>query len=707
MAPSVPPARSRVRSGLVLLAFMLLCSIQLAGPAHAGTLKDPIASWQQTSLQFGDRSHWLQPWRGYLETVPATRLRRAIGINFNVEADQAEATARLLARSGFKRARVELDWGAIDYSDGGHFRNEDSVRIRLEALRRNGIRPLILLNSNDGIPCPARFFDLQLAAPARAGTRTLQLAPASVGDVVPGRTGLNGADGKAAHILFKDVSNDGTVTLAEPLPNDVAAGPQPAATLRYEPFGPPRLADGSPNPAFERTMRGWLDYVNTAVTETRRTLGSSSFGVEIWNELPVGSDFLYADRYYDPPREGGSGEVQDAILDRTVSFLRDHAPRQVGITNGFASQTPFPSGATSPPGLTALSKHPYRGILHFPGDAVVNSDAPLDALGRPAFTELLRAGTSPIRRDEFIPRYDAFFPEYFLSAIQTESLVRDISPLTTDVYGTPHGRRAHPAGARAPGVWITETNLDPAGVDPSVPAGRAARALSGMTQEDVDHLHAKAALRTLTAFTNKGVGATYLYAAKASANLQLISERFFSQLAHGEDPGDAAGGETMTAVRRLTQALDGANSAPVRPMSLISIADSHNRRQFSGDGTRRHPALFDRDVLAFLPFQVTAKRYVIPVYVMTRNMATIYRPDAPAGDPARFDLPDEAFRLTVGWLPRGRLHIEATDPITGKTTPASVVDRRGSQATIKVALSDYPRLLEISSGSGKRSRRAR
>jgi hypothetical protein len=160
-------------------------------------------------------------------------------------------------------------------------------------------------------------------------------------------------------------------------------------------------------------------------------------------------------------------------------------------------------------------------------------------------------------------------------------------------------------------------------------------------------------------------------------------------------------------VRRLTQALDGADSAPVRPLKLLSISDSHNRRQFSGDGTRQHPALFDRDVLAFLPFQVTARRYVIPVYVMTRNMATIYRPDAPAGDPARFDLPDEGFRLTVGGLPRGRLHIEATDPITGKTTPASVVNRRGSQATIKVALSDYPRLLEISSGSGKRSRRAR
>ena len=29
---------------------------------------------QQTALAFGDRSHWLQPWKAYMETPPVTRL---------------------------------------------------------------------------------------------------------------------------------------------------------------------------------------------------------------------------------------------------------------------------------------------------------------------------------------------------------------------------------------------------------------------------------------------------------------------------------------------------------------------------------------------------------------------------------------------------------------------------------------------------------
>jgi hypothetical protein len=701
MCPSVSRACPCPRAGLLFAVLVLTMIASPTPAAHAGTLRDPISPSQQTALQFGDRSHWLQPWRGYLETVPAERLRRAIGINFNVEPSEAESTARLLARSGFKRARVELDWGALDYGDPGRFRNEDSVRIRLRALRDNGIRPLILLNSNDGIPCPTRFFDVDLALPAPAGSRTLQLTPDSARDVIAGRTGLNGPDGKAAAILFKDVGPAGTVTLAKPLTQALSQGAHAAATLRYEPFGPPRLASGAVNPAFESTMRGWLDYVDTAVSETRRDMGSYAFDVEVWNELSFGSDFLYADRYYDPARERGQGEVENAILDRTVARLRDRVPREVGITDGFASQTPFASGATTPPALTALSKHPYHGLLHFPADATMNSDSPLDALGRPSFTETPLPGTSPLRRDEFVPRYDAFFPEYYLSAIQTESLVRDISPLTSDIYGTPHGRRAHPPGARAPGIWITETNLDPAGVDPSLPAGAASRPLAGMTEADVEHLHAKAALRTLTAFTNKGVDATYLYAAKASPNLQLISGRFYDRLAQGGYPGDDAGGETMTAVRRLTEALGRGKSTPVHPLRLVEISDSHDHRQFAGDGTAAHPPLYDRDVLAFFPFQVTRRRYVVPVYVMTRDMATVYRPGASDGDPARFDLPDETFRLTIGGLPRGRLHFKTTDPITGKSTPVTVVARHKSQVTVKAAVTDYPRLMEITAGRGK------
>src|SRR5919202_29876 len=85
--------------------------------ASAGVLRRPIDPRQQTALAFGDRSHWLQPWRGSLDTPPATRLRDAIGINFNVDAEEAPATAQLLARSGFRRARLEIGWDQMSYEE--------------------------------------------------------------------------------------------------------------------------------------------------------------------------------------------------------------------------------------------------------------------------------------------------------------------------------------------------------------------------------------------------------------------------------------------------------------------------------------------------------------------------------------------------------------------------------------------------------------
>src|SRR5205085_1208828 len=42
------------------------------------TLQNPIDSRQQTLLPWGTRSHWLQPWRGYLDTPPASMLRDAV-----------------------------------------------------------------------------------------------------------------------------------------------------------------------------------------------------------------------------------------------------------------------------------------------------------------------------------------------------------------------------------------------------------------------------------------------------------------------------------------------------------------------------------------------------------------------------------------------------------------------------------------------------
>ena len=112
------------------------------------------------------------------------------------------------------------------------------------------------------------------------------------------------------------------------------------------------------------------------------------------------------------------------------------------------------------------------------------------------------------------PTYDAFFPEYYLNAIQTEHLIRDLSPFTTSLYGTPHGRFTAPPGGQPPTMWITEWNLDPAGADPSNPANLGGAPLPNLTDSDIEHMHAKSALRYLTSVVSKGVSAVHLFAAK-------------------------------------------------------------------------------------------------------------------------------------------------------------------------------------------------
>ncbi len=911
---------------VLLLGLLALIPSAAAAQTFAGKVTNYVDQRQQTALSFGDRSHWLQPWRAYLDTVPATKLREAIGIQFNVSAQEATSTARLLAANGFKRARVEVGWDSISYDSPTQLADPGLLRTKLQALKTYGIRPLILLNSNHGAPCPTRFFDARLVEPAAQGARRVHLDAATAQAVVPGRTGLNGTDSdgtaKAADVLFTSVDSAGWATLSKPLPKSFAAGNQPAATLRYEPFQRPKLGDGSPNPSFEDTSKGWLDYVGAVTSEAKSVLGSDAFDVEVWNEQSFGADFLDADNYYEPaigsesyreavlgtpglvsywrlgeasgttavdqkasntgaysgsPALGRSGliagdtdtatgfdgqddhvavpdsasldisgplsieawikvgtfdrdwqaivtkgdsayrlhrcggantvcfgtnglsnvdlsanvdvtdgkthhvvgvwdgsrksiyidgslanstiatgtvsansydlaigenrqqtgrffngtideaavygaalsansvrrhyseghagpggdkaETDKTILARTVSWLRDpaHSVPNVGVGNGFASQRPWDAGSTSPAGLTAIDKHPYlySGMRNFAPSLTwqtVDETRPLDAQGDVDGTQ----NASGDWTERVTPTYNSFHPEYYLWAthkvqryfgfpIQMDHLIRDLSPITTSIGSVAHGRNTNPPGAAAPGMWVTEMNIDPAGAPGS-----------GLTSADRPHFQAKVTLRTLASFVNKGASAVDMYAVK-DGNFALVAGSFFSTLAStGTYPGDGAGGEVMDSVRRLSAAFGGAASiASPRQLSLLEIGDYAGNKQFDGDGSADHPPLYNRDVLAFLPFQLTDKQFVIPIYVMTTNLAKNYKPSAPSSDKTRYDMPAEVYRFTIGGLRGTRAKLSATDPLTGSSVPVTVVSKASDRVVVEMAVTDSPRILTI------------
>jgi len=153
----------------------------------------------------------------------------------------------------------------------------------------------------------------------------------------------------------------------------------------------------------------------------------------------------------------------------------------------------------------------------------------------------------------------------------------------------------------------------------------------------------------------------------------------------------------MSAFHELMSEMQGPGpEGAARQLKLDSIAQEGNHAQFTGDGTAAHPTLYDRDVLAVLPFQTSPKRFVIPVYVMTRDLMDAVEPGKPVSDVTRFDLPSENFTIRLSNLPAGESpKVSAYDPLRKESTPARLISQEGESAEFEIAATDYPRLLTL------------
>ena len=666
---------------LLTVGLTLFC---FAGSAVADTwysVTDPIDPAYLTGLPLGDRSDWVQPWRAYLDTPPATALAAGMGVNFNVPPEQAAVTAHLLADSGIRRARVEIPWADVSYTNPTTFANASSLQETIAALRDNGIRPLILLNANQQIPCPTKTFQATLTSGAAAGATTVQLDAATAAQVVPGHTGLD-YQSQAGAIIFTSVNGSGLATLSQPLPSAFAAGAYPASTLLYQPFAQPLLANGSPNPQFQATLNGWLQYVRTTMNLVTTTYGSDNFDVEVWNELGNNSAFLNLGDYYSPLPAATQGDTDQAILAATASFLHSGANGwpDVQVGDGFTNQTvPADDTQALPVGVNAIDKHPYLQLQSYPADTEGGGSMPLDAFGLPAFTKI-----NGQIIDAFNPTYNAFLPEFYLTGIKTETLLREVSPITTYLDGFAMGRDTGPAGGTPPAMWVTETGMEPnyiGLIPPYTPEPLSQYA----------HVHAKAALRTYVSFIGKGIAAVDIYAVDGYPNWNLVDPAFFTAAQVGQSntytyPGTALGGVVMDATRRLAATLAGAQTLTTpHPLSLLGVATDSNAYQFLGNNTAAFPTLYDRDVLFFQPFQLTSHSWVAATYVMTRNIGT--------------DLAPENYRITIGGLDATNLTASATDPLSGNTVPVQIISHAGTTATIQLPVSDSPEMVTLTDPS--------
>lgn len=601
-------------------------------------------------IPFGAHSHWLQPWRVSAETIPASVLARGVGMNGadGIEPARMREALAMLAAHGIGTVRIEIPWAAVDYATERFLTTEDRLRPLLQACRAAAIRPLVLLNAHHGVPGPMQVAEGRVAADAPRGARAVELHAA--GAVHPGRTGLSDlTDYIAAEVLVTRVEGTRHL-LSKPLPRALRAGERvKLATLRYEPFSAP----GSPRN--QATMAGWLRYLDL-VADTVGTMLETrpgedrGFDLELWNELTFGSRFLSINNYYQPrPVAYDEDSIWDEIVARSAAHVAAQPRRYAGaaISNGFAATIPWPAASRQPERIVALSKRAYPPLRRYPEDEAGGTALGADA--RPA---------------RFVPAYRSFFPEYGATALQTETLMRDIAAQPNPLHGALHGRMARMIDGRpAPvAVWLTEVGVNPPefGVDDP----RAA-----------ERLKAKCCLRAVVFYLGIGVGRVYWFRAFGDTRDYALM------------PASRPDSPTLplAVLSRALGCIRGPGGArppgDLRRLEFEIAAGAEGPPVFEGDGGPGSPALRSLDCLALLPFQSAPGRLVVAYYVMTRDIRATMAP--------------EEFRVRIAGIRGPAARLRAFDPMTNRDLPVAALDHAADRLTVGLAAGDTPRLLVI------------
>ena len=652
--------RPAIRRALALLIPFCLAANGRSDPPYAD-------SRYLTAVPFGAHSPYLLPWRSYEETIPATQFLDGIGMNVNIgNGVNPDLIHQMLAKYGIRQGRYEIGWGSMRW-DADDL-DENAKRYWAPILRsakKFNIRPLILLNAHQGVPCPMRAFDRILAAPAKKGDRVIRLT--DTGNLVIGKSGVSGlTDYWAAEALITKIESD-AVTLSKPLPKDLgAAGAKISmATLKYRPFGPPDT------PEYKETLDGWTRYAHAVARFAAQTLGTQGkpdlgFDLEIWNELSFASNFLLINQYYAPKiYEYHADDVWGAIVKATADTANSQPADFAGVLlcDGFSNTIPWPAAGSQPPRVAAMSKHPYPGRRTYPKDKSRG----------PVINALFKEETNAA----FYPAFTVNFPEYFATYLQTESVMRDLAPLPTNIYQGKHGRTARTVNGRILPVelWFTENGFAPN--ENGVKNRDAALALK-----------AKTTARFYCFCLGKGMQRLYLYAAlEKDLWLGLVNENFAeyakkNAIYPADDSAFVSPALRVMGriVARVKQDTDPKLTA-TRKITVASITDTHNHFQFKGDGTPEHPTLFDRDTLAILPLQINARRFMIPYYVVTYD---VQKPLTP-----------EKFTVRLNGLKGEGATISAYDPIHDKSVPITIKQRGADFVALDLIAADYPYLLIV------------
>ncbi len=382
------------------------------------------------------------------------------------------------------------------------------------------------------------------------------------------------------------------------------------------------------------------------------------------------------------------------------------------VVSGFANQWPWNSGASRWDGQAGISRHYYTGST----GADFSPETPVTTTKAHATVDALGAldGTRPpdakewwqiVPGSNFIPRFRASLPEWCHFGWKTECISRDI---------VPDSRRANAAGFMGRYgryttngelakclFWQTEVNFDRRWFIDRVMKETGAKEDDPRLVALNDHTNSKHILRQYLFHNHKGLDRIWLFSADFNDyEIGLLPKHFYTAL-------DAAKGELTDEVRahvpkgwwgvrwvsRLMR--DGQPLPAPRALRVDALVEQKPRLVFAGEGTPARPHKWNRDVFAVLPYQLTPSRYAVAYYVVFPDAFHAWDPAKGPLDPARYDMPEQEFDVTLGNLRGTGAKAVARDLLADRDLPVRVVDAKAASLTLRVRATDCPRVLVI------------
>ncbi|MCZ8516491.1 hypothetical protein O9H85_29710 [Paenibacillus filicis] len=683
------------------------------GVTKSARLERPYEDRTQMEVPFGGGSFYKAGWRAYMDTQLGIKFKNGIGVMFNSIYDkEIEPTIQLLVESGLTHTRYEIGWGILQYDDetivGVNALKQAEIKSTLALFKQYGLRPLILLSSYHGGPCPMKLVPTALTVAAAVGDRQIKLDPAKLTGIIVNYTGLSGQSGANAFPLITSLdSTTGIAQLSVPLNIAIPVGAYNLTKLKYQPFSPKYFANGTVNPASDESIAGWAKYVKIVCNLAAAQCGVGGFDVEVWNEMTFGSSFLGIGNYYNPAptiyQSGSdymytskSGEVvfgYQSLLAMTADIVKDPVTGYPGtkVINGFANQTPFPNGRWIHKGVDGLSRHYYpaydttksqwNGLA---SDWKYSPNVTVDA-----------QGNTP---SSFVPYFTAALPEHNYTFYVTETITNDVVPF-------PSGFKDHYRFSNFDGiyseVWQSENNFLTNNYTQTLANQKGISSTDSRLGDLRFHIAAKTFLRMLLFQNHKGLATNIIYNAKETdVSFAVIRTAFFNQLKSDNyvltDTARVIAGEQL---RSLKNAITMFNNSVIlenpRKLKVAEVVEYKPRLVFKGDGTDRHPDMYNRDNFVVLPFQITEKKFTIPYYVMTQDTCFKWVGTKDDLDPTAYDMPPQMFDLTLENINPFKAIVSVYDPITNTSVPVTIVSSTANSMKVNLEVTDYPRFLNI------------